>query len=186
MAFQPMPQPSRKEKEHEPERVTAVAYKRRAGIGKRVCARYEESSEPRDMDTEESCARPRFFLTPPHARELFTLKQIFGPFWLATCPCAWRTTDRSVPARCSLELNNKGDYPVIQSQCCGLCSASRLRFGHGAELPLNFLRSHAQSSKHLNPEVLVAPLVQTLQANRYENNSSRRRVHFAGGPRPAS
>jgi hypothetical protein len=103
------------------------------------------------MDTEEPCARPRLSLTPPHACELFTLKQIFGSLWLATCPCARRTTDRSVPARCSLELNNKGDYPVIQSLCGGLCCASRLRFGHSAELPLNFLRSHAQSSKHSNP-----------------------------------
>jgi hypothetical protein len=85
-----------------------------------------------------------------------------------------------------LELNNKGDYPLIQSLCRGLCRASRLRFGHSADAPLNFFRSHAQSSEHLNPEELVALLVQTLQPTRYENDSSGRRVHIAGSSRPTA
>jgi hypothetical protein len=70
-----------------------------------------------------------------------------------------------------LELNNKGDYPFIQPLCRGLCSASRLRFGHSTDPPLNFLSPDAQSSKRLDPEGLVAPLVQTLQLTRYENDS---------------
>jgi len=82
-----------------------------------------------------------------------------------------------------LELNNKGDYPFIQFLCRGLCCASRLRFGHSADAPLNFLRSQAQSSEHLNPKGLVAPLVQTLQPTRYENNSSGRGVDIVGSRR---
>jgi hypothetical protein len=83
-----------------------------------------------------------------------------------------------------LELNNKGDYPFIQPLCRGLCGASRLRFGHGTDAPLNFLRSDAQSSKHLDPEGLVAALVQTLEPTRYENDSSGCGVHIAGSRRP--
>jgi len=83
-----------------------------------------------------------------------------------------------------LELNNKGDYPFIQPLCRELCGASRLRFGHGTDAPLNFLRSDAQSSKHLDPEGLVAALVQTLQPTRYENDSSGCGVHIAESPRP--
>jgi hypothetical protein len=83
-----------------------------------------------------------------------------------------------------LELNNKGDYPFIQPLCRGLCGASRLRFGHSTDAPLNFLRSDAQSSKHFDPEGPVLPLVQTLQITRYENDSSGRGVHIAGRRRP--
>jgi hypothetical protein len=83
-----------------------------------------------------------------------------------------------------LELNNQGDYAFIQPLCRGLCGASRFRFGHSTDAPLNFLRSDAQSSKHFDPEGLVAPLVQTLQPTRYENDSSGRGVHIAGRRRP--
>jgi hypothetical protein len=83
-----------------------------------------------------------------------------------------------------LELNNKGDYSFIQPLCRGLSGASRLRFSHSTDAPLNFLRSDAQSSKHLDPEGLVVPLVQTLQPTRYENNSSGRGVHIAESRRP--
>jgi hypothetical protein len=79
-----------------------------------------------------------------------------------------------------LELNNKGDYPFIEPLCRGLCGASRLRFSHSTDAPLNFLRSDAQSFKHLDPEGLVAPLVQTLQLTRYENDSGGCGVHIAG------
>ena len=41
-----------------------------------------------------------------------------------------------------------------------------LDLGHRTDAPLNFLRSDAQSSKRLDPEGLVAPLVQTLQPTR--------------------
>jgi hypothetical protein len=79
-----------------------------------------------------------------------------------------------------LELNNKGDYPFIQPLCRGLCLASRLRFGHSTDAPLNFFRPDAQSSEHLDPEGLVAPLVQTLEPTRYENDSGGCGVHIAG------
>jgi hypothetical protein len=58
-----------------------------------------------------------------------------------------------------------------------------LRFGHSPDAPLNFLRSQAQSSEHFNPKGLVAPLVQTLQPTRYENNSSGRGVDIVGSRR---
>jgi hypothetical protein len=83
-----------------------------------------------------------------------------------------------------LELNNKGDYPFIQPLFRGLSGALRLRFGHGIDAPLNVLRSEAQSSKHFDPEGLVAPLVQTLQPTRQENDSSGCGVHIAGRCRP--
>jgi hypothetical protein len=71
-----------------------------------------------------------------------------------------------------LELNNKGDYPFIQSLPRGLCGTSRLRFGHSTDAPLNFFRPDAQGSKHPDPEGLVVPLIQTLQPTRYENDSA--------------
>ena len=71
-----------------------------------------------------------------------------------------------------MELNNKGDYPFIQPLPRGLCLASRLRFGHSTDASLNFFRPDAQGSKHLDPEGLVAPLIQTLQPTRYENDSA--------------
>jgi hypothetical protein len=83
-----------------------------------------------------------------------------------------------------LELNNKGDYPFIQPLCRGLCLASRLRFGHSTDAPLNFFRPDAQSSEHLDPEGLVAPLVQTLEPTRYENDSGGCGVHIVGRRRP--
>lgn len=131
-------------------------------------------SGTRDMGAQKSCTGLRYFHTPPHACELFTLEQVFGSLWFATCPCARGTTGRSVSPRRSLELNNEGDYPFIQPHCRGLCGASRLRFNHSIDAPLNFLRSDAQSSKHLDAEGLVAPLVQTFQPTHYEDNSSGR------------
>ena len=107
------------------------------------------------MRTQEPCAGRRRSHAPPHACDLFTLKQVFGSLWFATCPCARGTTDRSVSARRSLELNNKGDYPFIQSLRCGLCLASRLRFGHSTDASLNFFRPDVQRSKHPDPEGLV-------------------------------
>jgi hypothetical protein len=66
-----------------------------------------------------------------------------------------------------LELNNKGDDPFIEPLCRGLCGTSRLRFRHSTDASLNFFRPNAQGSKHLDPEELVALLVQTLQLTRY-------------------
>jgi hypothetical protein len=80
-------------------------------------------------------------------------------------------------------LNNKGDHPFIQPLCRGLCGASRLRFGHSTNASLNFFRPGAQGSKHLDPEGLVAPLVQTLQLARYDNDYGGRGVHV-GKRRP--
>jgi hypothetical protein len=42
-----------------------------------------------------------------------------------------------------------------------------LRFRHSTDASLNFFRPNAQGSKHLDPEELVALLVQTLQLTRY-------------------
>jgi hypothetical protein len=59
-----------------------------------------------------------------------------------------------------------------------------LRFSHSINAPLNFLRLDAHNSKHLDSEGLVAPLVQTLESTRYENDSSGYGVHMAGSRRP--
>jgi hypothetical protein len=83
-----------------------------------------------------------------------------------------------------LELNNKGDYSFIQPLCRGLSGASRMRFSHSTDVPLNFLRSDAQSSKHLDPKGLVVPLVQTLQLTRDDNNSSGCGAHIPESRRP--
>src|SRR5580704_14975494 len=85
-----------------------------------------------DTRTSHACTLLRRAHTPPPACDRFTLKQIFGSLWFATCPCARGTTGRSVSPRRSLELNNKGDYPFIQSLPRGLSGASRLRFGESA------------------------------------------------------
>jgi hypothetical protein len=59
-----------------------------------------------------------------------------------------------------------------------------LRFGHDTDSSLNFFRPDAQRSEHPDPEGLVAPLIQTLEPTRYENNSGGCGVHIAGKRRP--
>jgi len=51
-----------------------------------------ETSGPPDTRAYESCTGPRRSHTPPHACDLFTLKQIFGSLWFATCPCPKHTS----------------------------------------------------------------------------------------------
>jgi hypothetical protein len=46
------------------------------------------------------------------------------------------------------------------------------------------LRFDAHNSKHFDAEGLVAPLVQALQAARYESDCSGCGVHIAGSRRP--
>jgi hypothetical protein len=88
-----------------------------------------------------------------------------------------------IPRR-SLELNNKGHYPFIQPLCSEVQRASRLRFSHSIDAPLNFLRFEAHNSKHLDPEALMAPFVQMLQTARYTLDSSGCEVHISGSRRP--
>ena len=68
---------------------------------------FPRTSGPPDTRTEEPGTGSSRWNTPPHACDLFTLKQVFGSLWFATCPCARGATGRSVSARRSLELNNK-------------------------------------------------------------------------------
>jgi hypothetical protein len=84
-----------------------------------------------------------------------------------------------------LELNHQRDDLFIQLLCRGLCGALRLRFGHATDATLDYLRSDAQSPKHLDPEGPVPASVQMLEANRYENDSSGGGVHIASS-RPTS
>jgi hypothetical protein len=88
---------------------------------------------------------------------------------------------RSISPRRSLELNNKGHYPFIQPLCGEVYGASCLRISHSIDAAVNFLRSDAQNSKHLDPEGLVAPLVQPLQPARYALDCSGSGVHTSGG-----
>jgi hypothetical protein len=59
-----------------------------------------------------------------------------------------------------------------------------LRFSHSIDAPLNFLGFYAHNSEHLDPEILVAPFVQTLQSARYTLDSSGCEVHTSGSLRP--
>jgi hypothetical protein len=138
----------------------------------------------RDPRTQKSLTRVRRSDTPPHASILFTLKQVFGSLWLAARPCTRGTTDRSISARRSLELDNQGNDPLIQSLCRGLGGTSGLRSGHDTDAPLNFLRSEVESPKHSDPERLLAFLVQALQPTRYENDLSGCGFHLAGSRHP--
>jgi len=51
-----------------------------------------ETSGPPDTRAYEPCTGPRRSHTPPHICDLFTLKQIFGSLWFATCPCPKHTS----------------------------------------------------------------------------------------------
>jgi hypothetical protein len=82
-----------------------------------------------------------------------------------------------------LELNNKGYYPFIQPLCSEVQRTARLRLSHSIDAPLNFLCFDAHNSEHMNPEVLVAPFVQTLQLARYALDFSGREVHTSGSLR---
>jgi hypothetical protein len=70
-----------------------------------------------DKRTEEPCTVLGPWNTPPHACDLFTLKQVFGPLWFAACPCTRGATSCSISPRRGLELNNEGHYPFIQPLC---------------------------------------------------------------------
>ena len=145
---------------------------------------FPPTSGPPDTRTEEPGTGPSRWNTPPHACDAFTLEQVFGPLWFAACPCARGATDRSISARRSLELNNEGHNPFIQPLGGEVYSAWCLRFSHRIDPALNVLRSDAQNSKHLDPEGLVALLVQPLQPGRYAPDSSGSGIHTSGGSRP--
>jgi hypothetical protein len=79
-----------------------------------------------------------------------------------------------------LELNNKRDYAVVQALYSEICGDSRLRLSHPLDAYPNILGPNAQSPEHLDPEGLVAGVVQTFQPRRYTTDFGGRQTQAEG------